>query len=160
MFLYTRKHKINIFKLSDIISAAAPIGLFFGRIANFINGELYGRQTNLPWGVVFPAGGDIPRHPSQLYESFLEGLVLFLILFFLIRYSKRQVGMVTGVFLFGYGIFRALIEFAREPDAQIGYIAGFISMGQVLSLPMIIGGIVIIVLAVKGKLDFETGRVK
>jgi len=160
MFFYAKKHKINVFELSDIISAATPIGLFFGRIANFINGELYGRQTDMPWGVVFPTGGDIPRHPSQLYESYLEGLVLFLILFFLIKSPKRQVGMVTGVFLLGYGFFRALIEFAREPDVQIGYIAGFISMGQILSLPMIIGGIVIITFALKGKLDFETNRVK
>ncbi len=160
MFFYSKKHNINVFKLSDIVSAAAPIGLFFGRIANFINGELYGKQTDLPWGIIFPNGGDIARHPSQLYESFLEGLVLFIILYFIINSPKRKTGMVTGVFLLGYGLFRALVELAREPDAQIGYIAGFMSMGQILSLPMIIGGGIIILFSLKGKLEFDASKSK
>tara|TARA_R110001592_G_scaffold79054_3_gene236765 strand:- start:17645 stop:18463 length:819 start_codon:yes stop_codon:yes gene_type:complete len=154
MFLFSKKNKINVFSLADIVSAAAPIGLFFGRIANFINAELYGRQTDLPWGVVFPGGGDAPRHPSQLYEALLEGAVLFLILYGMSKCSKVQarLGMVAGAFLLGYGVFRAIVEFVREPDAQIGLIGDAISMGQILCLPMIIGGAILIYCAWKGKL--------
>lgn len=153
MFLYAKKHGINVFRLADIISAAAPIGLFFGRIANFINAELYGRQTDVPWGIIFPGGGDIPRHPSQLYESLLEGAVLFVILYMMTKSSKMRDGMISGAFLMGYGFFRAIVEFVREPDVQIGLIGGFISMGQILCLPMIIGGAFLMYFASKGRLS-------
>lgn len=151
MVLYSAKHKMNVFNLSDVICAAAPIGLFFGRIANFINGELYGMHTGGTWGVVF--NDEIaPRHPSQLYEAFLEGIVLFVILRVLIKREQARPGVVTGVFLLGYGIFRALVEFVREPDAHLGLIWDVVSMGQILCLPMIIGGTVIILFASQGKL--------
>lgn len=146
MFLFSRKYEIPILRLSDLVCAAAPIGLFFGRIANFINGELYGHVTTLPWGMVFPGAGDLPRHPSQLYEASLEGIVLFSILAFLV-YKKdalQRPGIVSGTFLLCYGIFRALLELVREPDAYLGYFFGIISMGQILSIPMILAGIYLI----------------
>lgn len=148
MILFARKRKINLLRLSDLIAAAAPIGLFFGRIANFINAELYGRITDVPWGVIFP-GQSQPRHPSQIYEALLEGALLFVILAVLIRKPKlrERPGTITGIFLIGYGIARASIEFVREPDAYLGLFAGWISMGQILCTPMIILGTGIIVYA-------------
>lgn len=140
LILYSKKHDIPLFKLSDMVCAAAPIGLFFGRIANFINGELYGTPTKLPWAVAFPNGGISLRHPSQIYEALLEGVVLFLILRVLVKSEKVNAGVVSGVFLIGYGLFRALVEFVREPDPQLGLLWGFISMGQILCIPMIIAG--------------------
>jgi len=140
LILYAWKQKIELLRLSDIVCAVVPIGLFFGRIANFINGELYGRTTEQPWGIVFPYVGELPRHPSQLYEAILEGAVLFFILNVLSR-KKLQPGIVTGVFLAGYGAFRMFIEQFREPDAHLGFIVGQISMGQVLSVPMIALGV-------------------
>lgn len=152
MLAFSKVRKINVFGLSDIICAAAPIGLFFGRMANFVNAELYGKVTTLPWGVNFPnvVGA---RHPSQIYEAILEGAVLFIVLFFLIRSPKVKTGAVTGAFLLGYGVFRALVEFVREPDVQIGLVGGFISMGQILCLPMMFGGVVLIYLAKQGTLS-------
>lgn len=155
MAAFSKKREINVYRLSDVVSAAAPIGLFFGRIANFINAELYGRQTDVSWGILFPGGGDIPRHPSQLYEALLEGLVLFVILYALSKLSKVRAGLVSGVFLLLYGLFRAIIELVREPDAQIGLIGGVLSMGQILCLPMMIGGAVLIYLSWKGKLKSD-----
>jgi phosphatidylglycerol:prolipoprotein diacylglycerol transferase len=142
LIVFPIRKKIPKFRLSDMVCAAVPIGLFFGRFANFINGELYGRYSEVPWAIVFPSGGDIPRHPSQIYEALLEGGVLFLILFVLIRNERvrNHPGVVSGVFLAGYGLFRAFVEFFREPDIQIGLIGGMVSMGQVLSLPMIVVG--------------------
>jgi phosphatidylglycerol:prolipoprotein diacylglycerol transferase len=144
--------KISLLRLADLIAVCAPIGLFFGRIANFINGELYGRVTESAWGIVFPRAGELPRHPSQLYEAALEGAALFVVLFFLARMPavRDRRGMLAGVFLIGYGAFRAFIEFFREPDKHIGLIGEFISMGQVLSLPMIVAGLVLIFIANKG----------
>ncbi len=153
MLLFARFKKVPLFELSDLVSAAAPIGLLFGRLANFINGELYGRVTESSFGVVFPNGGDLPRHPSQLYEAALEGLLLFVVLFVLSRSVTNRPGLISGVFLLGYGVFRALIEFVREPDMQIGLIGGFISMGQILCLPMILGGAVLVVFALSRKLS-------
>ncbi len=155
MVVYSFYKKINAFSLSDVVCAAAPIGLFFGRIANFINGELYGMPTGGAWGVVFTDSGIAPRHPSQLYEAFLEGVVLFIILRLLMRNKETKTGTVTGVFLLGYGLFRALVEFVREPDAHLGLIGGFISMGQILCIPMILGGIVMIWAASKDKLSSD-----
>ena len=143
MIFYAKRHDIKLLALSDIVCAAAPIGLFFGRLANFINGELYGRVTMLPWGVEFP-GAIGPRHPSQLYEAVLEGCVLFVLLYQLIRMPGIKTGTVSGVFLLGYGLFRGLVEFVRAPDAHIGLIGEFISMGQILCLPMIVGGALLI----------------
>lgn len=141
-FIFSRRYGIDFWQLSDLMVVTAPIGLGLGRLGNFINGELYGRVTNVPWAMVFPEGGSLPRHPSQLYEFFLEGLCLFLILWFLKdRVSKR--GIVSAAFFLFYGIFRFVIEFFREPDPQIGYIIGFMTMGQVLSSLMIVAGLFI-----------------
>lgn len=135
--------------LSDLVAAAAPIGLFFGRIANFVNGELFGRVADVPWAVVFPRGGEQPRHPSQLYEAFLEGLVLFALLAILAHRPgmRARVGLLTGFFLVGYGFSRIFVEFFREPDAQLGFILGPITMGQILSAPMILLGLYLMVRA-------------
>ncbi|MGI6754967.1 MAG: prolipoprotein diacylglyceryl transferase [Atopobiaceae bacterium] len=142
---------ISIASMVDMGVCAAPIGLFFGRCANFVNGELWGKPTDLPWGVMFETGGGVYRHPSQLYEALLEGVVLFIILFVLSRRTPaRSQGTFLGVFLLGYGIFRFLIEFVRMPDAQLGYLlGGVITMGQLLSVPLIVVGIVVLVLAHK-----------
>ena len=142
--IYSSKtSKIPIIVLSDLISIVSPIGLFFGRIANFINGELYGRVTNHYFGVVFPNGGALPRHPSQLYEAFFEGLILFFIMLLLMNKSKvfENKGFLTASFIFFYGFFRFFIEYFREPDQHIGLIYFNFSMGQILSLPMIVSGL-------------------
>ncbi len=144
--LFSRKTGKSFFEISDYIAPVVPVGLFFGRIANFINAELWGAPTDKPWGVVFP-GQSIARHPSQLYEAFLEGIVLFLILWTFSR-NERPVRAVSGLFLLGYGCFRFLIEFIREPDAHVGYIAfGWVTLGQVYSIPMIIAGLILLILA-------------
>lgn len=137
-FLFARKHKLRFLPLMDRIACVTPIGLFFGRLANFLNGELYGRVTDVPWAMIFPHGGELPRHPSQLYEAGAEGALLFVLL--LILFNKtlgKYHGLLGGAFLAGYGCFRFLIEYAREPDAQLGLLFSFISMGQILCLPMI-----------------------
>jgi phosphatidylglycerol:prolipoprotein diacylglycerol transferase len=141
--IFCRKRKLNFLEIADLGALTAPIGLMFGRLGNFINGELYGRVTDVPWGIIFPGGGNLPRHPSQLYESFLEGPLTLLFLLLIWR-AKRPAGTVLWSFIALYGLFRAFVEFFREPDQQIGYIAGIFSMGQVLSLPMIIVGSVMI----------------
>ncbi len=141
--------------LADMGAIVAPIGLFLGRCANFINGELWGDFTDLPWGVVFGgAAGNMPRHPSQLYEALLEGVLLFIVLFALSRKRPpRPRGSFIGVFLLLYGIFRFLIEFVRQPDAQLGYLfGGWVTMGQLLSIPLIVAGVVILVWAISRKL--------
>jgi phosphatidylglycerol:prolipoprotein diacylglycerol transferase len=140
--LFVRRRKIPFFAFSDLLACAVPIGLGLGRIANFINGELYGRITDVPWAVIFPRGGDVPRHPSQLYESALEGLVLLIILAWLARKPEIRAkhGFLSGVFLIGYGVFRFTVEFFREPDAQLGFLYGFATMGQLLCIPMILFG--------------------
>jgi phosphatidylglycerol:prolipoprotein diacylglycerol transferase len=119
-----------------------PIGLFFGRLANFINGELFGRITTVPWAVNFPQGGGFPRHPSQLYEAILEGLLLWVILFIIINKPALRLkhGLVLGLFLVGYGLSRFGVEFLREPDPQIGLMFDYLSMGQILCIPMMIAG--------------------
>jgi len=141
---FARAQKIDMFSLGDVVSACAPFGLFFGRIANFINGELWGRPTEAPWGVVFPnAPGGLPRHPSQLYEAALEGLVLFLILRWATHGAKLlpRRGTVAGLFLFFYGVFRILSEFFREPDQHLpDFLRGYATLGMLLSIPMVIAG--------------------
>ena len=141
--------------LADLGAIAAPIGLFLGRCANFVNGELWGDYTDLPWGVVFGgAAGTMPRHPSQLYEALLEGVLLFIVLFALSRkVPPRPRGTFIGVFLVLYGVFRFLIEFVRQPDVQLGYLWGdWLTMGQLLSAPLIVAGIAILVFAYRKKM--------
>ena len=141
-FVTARQHGLSALEVGDAAAVAAPIGLFFGRIANFINGELWGRPTDLPWGMVFPGAGPLPRHPSQLYEAALEGLLLFLVMAWLARggYDRTQAGRLGGVFLLGYGTARFLVEFVRQYDPQLGLFLGAFTMGQLLSLPMIVLG--------------------
>lgn len=139
LLIYSRKHKFSLLMIADLAVVAVPIGLGFGRIGNFINGELWGRVTTLPWGIVFPGAGAAPRHPSQLYEAVLEGLVLFIICYSLHRRRVRY-GVVVYSFLLFYGLFRFLVEFVRQPDAQLGFLWGGATMGQLLSLPMILVG--------------------
>jgi len=145
LFLFAHRHKLNPLSLLDVTSAAAPIGLFFGRIANYNNGELWGRVTDAPWGLIFP-GQSEPRHPSQLYEAALEGLVLFIVLRVIIyRYGAlKRPGTVLGGFVMGYGIARSIVECFREPDAQIGYLWGGLTMGMLLSIPMAVAGALIV----------------
>jgi phosphatidylglycerol:prolipoprotein diacylglycerol transferase len=145
MILFARRSKIPVWSLFDIVSAVVPIGLFFGRIANFINGELWGRISGVAWAMIFPTGGPFTRHPSQLYEAGLEGIILFLVLAAMTYWVKalKIPGTVTGVFVIGYALSRIFVEFFREPDAQLGYLLGtnWLTMGMVLSSPMILLGI-------------------
>lgn len=139
LVIFARKHDLSLLRLSDAIATAVPIGLFFGRIANFINGELIGRPSEVSWAMVFPSSGPLPRHPSQLYEATLEGLVLFVVLFIASRRSgiRGRPGALTGIFCVGYAIARALVEMFREPDAHLGFIVGATTMGQLLSIPLL-----------------------
>src|SRR5919199_266294 len=147
--LFARLRRLPVLALADVAAAAAPIGLFFGRIANFINGELYGRITDVPWGVIFPNGGPEPRHPSQLYEALLEGLILFVVLrVFTHRIlALRRPGLTFGVFLAGYAVARILAERFRMPDPQLGFLFGGVTMGMLLSLPMLLLGLALVVYA-------------
>lgn len=145
-YLYAKKHKIPYLELTDRMAPAFCIGLFLGRIANFINGELYGRITDLPWGITFPHAGPEPRHPSQLYEAFLEGGLLFFILHLTLKKSPKK-GIVSGLFLISYGTFRSIVEFVRVRDPQLSDgIFEVISMGQILCIPMILIGVALILL--------------
>ncbi len=139
---FTRKRRLPVLAFADIIAAAIPIGLFFGRIANFINDELWGRVTDVPWAMVFPNGGPVPRHPSQLYEAFFEGIVLFLLLLAAERRgARRRPGLMTGLFLAGYAAARMSGELFRQPDAQLGFLILGTTMGQLLSLPLLVAGL-------------------
>lgn len=143
LVLFCRSRSISLLSLMDLATTATPFGLFFGRIANFIKPELWGRVTDVPWGIVFPGGGSEPRHPSQLYEAGLEGVLLFLILRVLTHHfgALKKPGLVTGAFALGYGLSRIFVEFFREPDAQIGFLAGGMTMGMVLTLPLVALGL-------------------
>jgi phosphatidylglycerol:prolipoprotein diacylglycerol transferase len=145
MFLFARRNSLPPWTLFDTVAAATPIGLFFGRIANFVNGELWGRLTDVPWAMVFPSGGPFSRHPSQLYEAGLEGIILFLVLTVATWRFKalKTPGTVSGIFVAGYALSRIFVEFFREPDAQLGYLAGtgWLTMGMVLSTPMLLFGL-------------------
>src|SRR5438093_11406012 len=139
--LFARHRCLSILSLGDLTCAAGTIGIFLGRIANFINGELWGRPSDLPWAMVFPGGGPLPRHPSQLYEASLEGLLLFVVLAVFIRLGAlRRPGFIIGVFALGYGIARSFCELFREPDAQLGCWWGGLTMGILLSLPLMLAG--------------------
>ena len=144
MYLFSKKNNIQFFYLSDLVSIVAPIGLFLGRISNFINNELYGRVTNFPIAMIYPEIDLQPRHPSQLYEAFFEGILLFIILltYFNKTKSDPSIGKISGLFLILYSTFRIFIEFLREPDTHIGLIFNIASMGQILSIPLLIIGII------------------
>ncbi|WP_029352496.1 prolipoprotein diacylglyceryl transferase [Bosea sp. 117] len=149
MGLFCRRREIPLMSMLDIAAAVVPIGLFLGRIANFINGELWGRVTDVAWGIVFPTGGPLPRHPSQLYEAVLEGLVIFIVLQIAIRRGAlARPGLVAGLFVLLYGCARIAVEFVREPDAQLGYLlGGWLTMGMLLSVPMLLVGLALILRA-------------
>ena len=146
--LFTRAYRLDFRLMADLFVPTIPPGLFFGRMGNFINGELYGRVTDAPWGMIFPEGGNVPRHPSQLYEAFLEGILLFLVLWFLKDRIKKR-GMLLPVFLILYGLFRFLVEFTRQPDPQLGFILGPFTMGQVLSALMFLAGLALLFFGIK-----------
>ncbi|MCG5479620.1 prolipoprotein diacylglyceryl transferase [Sinorhizobium alkalisoli] len=144
MIVFARKHAIAVWSLFDLVAAVVPIGLFFGRIANFINGELWGRLSSMPWAVVFPTGGPFARHPSQLYEAALEGFLLLAVLAYFVyrRKALKNPGLVTGIFTCGYAASRIFVEFFREPDPQLGYLfGGWLTMGMLLSAPLALAGI-------------------
>ena len=142
-YIFGKRYEINKFVLLDCISITAPVGIFLGRLANFINGELVGKMTNVSWGVIFPNIDNNFRHPSQIYEAFLEGIVLFLIMNVFFFWKKYKPGICSFMFLIFYGTFRIIAEFFREPDSHIGYVVGEISMGMVLSIIMILAGILL-----------------
>jgi phosphatidylglycerol:prolipoprotein diacylglycerol transferase len=144
----SRHYKVPFLVLCDLGAVAAPAGLLLGRIANFINGELWGRTTDVPWGVVFPGAGPLPRHPSQLYEAGLEGLVLLVVMLVLAR-KRRADGFLIGWMIALYGVFRIFVEFFRQPDVQIGFLAGGVTMGQILSVPMVLFGVWLVIRAVR-----------
>ena len=140
VWLFARRHKKNVWDITDFIAPLVPLGLMAGRVGNFINGELWGKVTTVPWGMIFPTGGPLPRHPSQLYEAALEGLLLFLIIWFYSAKPRPRFA-VSALFLLCYGVFRFFVEFYRIPDPQYGYLLfGWVTMGQILSLPMIVIG--------------------
>lgn len=152
--LFCRKRRIDMFSAGDLAACAVPLGLLLGRLANFINGELWGRVSDVPWAMVFPGGGPLPRHPSQLYEAVLEGLLLFVV----INLWRRRTGALdrpgelTGLFCAGYGLARFVVEFFRQPDAFLpgsGFLFGFVTMGQLLSLPLVALGVWLILRARK-----------
>jgi phosphatidylglycerol:prolipoprotein diacylglycerol transferase len=150
VMLFAWRRGLSILSLGDLTCAAGPIGIFLGRVANFINGELWGRASDAPWAMVFPGGGNIPRHPSQLYEAALEGIVLFAILALLIRAGAlKRPGLILGAFTLCYGIARMIAELFREPDAQLGYLWGGLTMGMLLCVPLIVAGIVLVALALR-----------
>ncbi|MEO9527001.1 prolipoprotein diacylglyceryl transferase [Roseibium sp.] len=151
MVLFSWRRGLSVWTLFDLAGCAAPIGLFFGRIANFVNSELWGRPADVPWAVIFPNGGPEPRHPSQLYEAALEGVLLFVMLRLLSHRFQllRRRGFLAGAFAFGYGLCRSIAEIYRVPDAHIGYLGGFLTMGILLSLPMIVAGLAVMIWAAR-----------
>jgi phosphatidylglycerol:prolipoprotein diacylglycerol transferase len=146
LIIFARRRHKYFLEVTDFIAPLTPLGLGFGRIGNFINGELWGRVTDVPWAMVFPYVDALPRHPSMLYEALLEGGVLFGLVWWFSAKPKPR-GAVTGLFLSGYGLIRFLVEFVREPDSHLGFLFGWVTMGQLLSLPMIIAGVILLVWA-------------
>jgi phosphatidylglycerol:prolipoprotein diacylglycerol transferase len=149
IFLFCRQQKISFLGFGDRSCAVVPVGLFFGRLANFINGELWGRVSDVPWAMVFPTGGPLPRHPSQLYQAAMEGLFLLVVVQVLVHIPaiRARLGFVAGAFLAGYGIARMVGELFRQPDAQLGFLVGGATMGQLLSVPMVLVGLFLMIRA-------------
>jgi phosphatidylglycerol:prolipoprotein diacylglycerol transferase len=148
--LFARRRGISILSLGDVTCAVGPIGLFLGRIANFINGELWGRPTDVPWAMIFPSGGPIPRHPSQLYEAMLEGIVLLLVLALAVRAGAlKRPGLIIGIFAVVYAAARTFCEFFREPDVQLGFLWHHTTMGMLLSIPLCLAGLGFILYAMR-----------
>ena len=148
VMLFAWKRNLSIASLGDVVCTVGPIGLFLGRLANFINSELWGRAADVPWAVVFPNGGPVPRHPSQLYEAGLEGILLFAVLALMVRAGAlRRPGLIIGTFAIVYGCARIIGEFFREPDPQLGFLWGGMTMGMLLSVPMIAGGVLVVLWA-------------
>ncbi len=149
VYLAARKLKFPFLRLTDLAAPVVPVGIFLGRLANFINDELWGRVTDAAWAVRFPRGGYLPRHPSQLYEACLEGIALFIILNLMWsnKWCRERRGFISGAFLLGYAVFRTLLEQFREPDAQLGFLWGGLTMGQLLSVPAFLGGIYLLLTA-------------
>lgn len=145
IWVYARKYEYKFLQVTDLVVLYIPIGIFLGRIANFINDELWGRVTDVPWAVRFPSGGYLPRHPSQLYEAFFEGLVMFVILNILWSSERirKATGFVSAIFALCYGTFRISMEQFRQPDEHMGFFFGYITMGQMLSIPLIIAGLIV-----------------
>jgi phosphatidylglycerol:prolipoprotein diacylglycerol transferase len=160
LVLFAKRQGITVLTIADLAAGVTPVGLGLGRIGNFINGELYGRSTDVDWCMVFPTGGPACRHPSQLYEALLEGLLLFTLLWVISRRCPPP-GTIFGAFLIGYGLCRVMVEFFREPDSQIGFIFGTMSMGQLLSIPMIVAGAIILAMVWgrKGPLRTDSGSI-
>ncbi len=150
VYLFARQHNIPVLSLGDLTCAAGPLGIFLGRIANFINGELWGRPGDVPWAFVFPGAGPVPRHPSQLYEAALEGLLLFVVLAIAVRAGAlRRPGLVIGLFAMVYALGRSFCEFFREPDPQLGFLWGGMTMGMLLSIPLFIAGVAFVLHALR-----------
>jgi phosphatidylglycerol:prolipoprotein diacylglycerol transferase len=148
--LFAKKRGIPVLSLGDVTCAVGPIGLLLGRLANFINGELWGRASDAPWAMVFPTGGPFPRHPSQLYEAGLEGIVLFGLLYLLVRRGAlKRPGLIIGAFAIGYAAARSFCELFREPDAQLGFLWGGLTMGMLLSIPLFLFGVVLVIIALR-----------
>jgi phosphatidylglycerol:prolipoprotein diacylglycerol transferase len=148
IILFALRRGLPVLSLGDVTTAVTPIGLFLGRLANFVNGELWGRPTDVPWAMIFPNGGPIPRHPSQLYEATLEGLALLAVLAILVQLGAlKRPGLVSGAFLLGYGVARTICEFFREPDVQLGFLWGGLTMGMLLCIPLIVAGAALIAVA-------------
>ncbi|MFV1982826.1 MAG: prolipoprotein diacylglyceryl transferase [Thiohalomonadales bacterium] len=151
IWFFARKTNKRYFDVVDFVAPAFPIGLFFGRLANFVNGELWGKESDVPWAMIFPRGGEVLRHPNPLYEAFLEGVVMFIVLY-LFSQKQRRLGVVSAVFALMYSTFRFLIEFIRVPDAHLGYLGfGWLTMGQILSIPLFLVGVLLLWLAYREK---------
>ena len=157
IILLARKNKLNWLRIHDYVACCVPFGLFFGRLANFVNGELWGRPTTVPWAMIFPRAGDLPRHPSQLYEASLEGILLFAVLWFMFwkTDARYQPGKLVGTFLVGYGLCRFSMEWFREPDAGLEHLSWGLTMGQTLTVPMLIGGVYLIATAKSRRIRVE-----
>ena len=151
LWLFSRKINLSFMSVADFVAPVAPLGLFFGRMGNFVNQELWGKTTDVPWGMVFTNGGDLPRHPSMLYEAFLEGLLLLFVLWWFAR-EKRPIGMLSGLFLIGYSASRMLVELVRVPDEHLQYLLfDWVTMGQILSLPMMVVGFALVIWSMRSK---------
>ena len=154
IWIFARRYRLNPLSVADVVATVVPIGLFFGRLANFIKPELWGRETDAFWGMVFPGAGPLPRHPSQLYEAGLEGVALLVVLAILVRLGAlRRPGLVTGAFGMGYGLARIACEFFRQPDAQLGFLFGGATMGMLLSVPLLVLGAALIAWSARRRLS-------